>query len=72
MPNRYTCLNPGNCDCGRDEGEFCVHWTEGKITMKPLARLGWRWRTESKNRIKNYIGYYLYERNKAKPNKAKR
>ena len=28
MPNRYTCLNPGACDCGRAEGEFCRHWGE--------------------------------------------
>lgn len=29
---------------------------------KKLARLGWRWATESRNRFKNYIGFYLYER----------
>lgn len=31
-------------------------------TRKKLARLGWKWRTESTNRIKNLIGYSLYER----------
>lgn len=29
---------------------------------KKLARLGWKWRTESRNRLKNLIGYSLYER----------
>ncbi len=31
-------------------------------TRKRLARLGWKWRTESRNRLKNLIGYSLYER----------
>ena len=39
---------------------------EKEIGMRAkLARLGWKWRTESKSRIKNWIGYGLYERFKA-------
>ena len=31
---------------------------------KRLARLGWKWATTSRFAVKNYIGYYLYERYK--------
>jgi hypothetical protein len=43
MPNRYTCLNPASCDCGRaDSGEFCRHWGEppaacGNVVRKEAA-----------------------------------
>lgn len=29
MPNRYTCLYPGACNCGREEGAYCKHWGDG-------------------------------------------